>query len=77
MEYTSGAENVVVAAAYTWPAEFTARPALVRDERKKVEVKVEEALEMRPFVKPMVVEVLLPHARGVNGKLLVICDGVA
>jgi len=59
---------VVVAAAYTWPLELTAKPLLVSDERKSVEEKVEEALAMRPMVKPMVVEVLLPQACGVNGK---------
>jgi len=33
-----------------------------------VEVKVDEALEMMPLPKPMVVEVLLPQAAGVNGQ---------
>ena len=56
----SGEENVVVAAVYTWPLELTASPEFVSEERKNVEVKVDDAVDSRPFVKPIVVEVELP-----------------
>jgi len=56
-----------VAAAYTWPLELTARPEFVSEERKSVEVKVDEALERSPLVNPIVVEVALPYPVDVNG----------
>ena len=42
------------------PEELTARPPAERDGRLKVELKVEEAVERIPLVKPMVVEVDTP-----------------
>lgn len=50
---------MVVAPLYTSPPELTFRVPAEREERKREEEKVEEAVEKRPCEKPMVVEVLL------------------
>jgi hypothetical protein len=71
-KYVNAPEYVVVAAAYTWPSELTPSPLFVRVERIRVDVKVDDAVESKPFVKPMVVEVALPYPVEVNGNALVI-----
>jgi hypothetical protein len=65
--YVRPPEKVVVAALYTRPL-LTARPPVPSDERRRSDVKVEEALLRRPWVKPTVVEVETPYAVTVNGK---------
>ena len=57
--YVRPPEKVVVAALYTTPL-FTASPPVPRLESVSVEVKVEEALERRPFAKLTTVEVETP-----------------
>ena len=57
-EYVSPVPAVVVAPDETSPP-YTASPPLESDESRNDDEKVDDAVEKRPLVKPMVVEVLL------------------
>jgi hypothetical protein len=58
--YERAPEKVVVAPEYTRPVASTASPPAESEERRSEDVRVEEAAERKPFVKPTVVEVATP-----------------